>query len=92
METETPSLPVLSCPHCNTNILDKGFHNTCTETQDLREDNHTYVWKGLLIIDHDEDDYQTIDHECDVDAFCANCDQLLPWPLYSPPKLWSGLA
>src|SRR5581483_937384 len=82
MSEECQTLPVLRCPHCSVNILEKGFHNSCTETQSLREDNHSYVWKDRLIIDHDEDNYQTIDHECDVEAYCTNCDKLLPWPLY----------
>jgi hypothetical protein len=79
---QSPPLPLLPCPHCNENILEKGFHNNCTETQSLREDNHTGVWQGRLVIDHDEDDYQMIDHQCDVKAYCTSCEALLPWPLY----------
>ena len=26
--------------------------------------------------------FETIDHECDVEAYCTSCGQLLPWALY----------
>ena len=47
-------LPVLPCPSCAANILSAGFHNTCTETICLREDNYTHVVNDQLYIDHDE--------------------------------------
>jgi hypothetical protein len=75
-------MPVLPCPNCATNILAAGFHNTCSETVCLREDNYTYVVNDHLYIDHDEKNHETVEHECDVDAYCSNCDELLPWPLY----------
>jgi len=79
---QSPPLPLLPCPSCNENILEKGFHNNCTETQVLREDNHTGIWQGRLAIHRDEDDCQMIEHRCDVKAYCTNCEALLPWPLY----------
>jgi hypothetical protein len=35
-----------------------------------------------LHIDHDEKDHATVNHKCDVDAYCGSCDRLLPWPLF----------
>jgi hypothetical protein len=75
-------IPHLPCPSCGANILKAGFHNSCTETQRLREDNHTHVVKDYLYIDHDEGNFESVAHHCDLEAFCTNCDQLLPWALY----------
>ena len=82
MTEQRQPLPVLPCPNCGENILQKGFYNSCTETQSLREDNFASVLKDHLYIDHTGDGYEMIGHECDVDAFCRSCDKLLPWPLY----------
>jgi hypothetical protein len=48
------------------------------------------VVNGKLYIDHDEDNYETIDHECDLDAFCRGCNTLLPWALYQIRELDGG--
>jgi hypothetical protein len=84
--TPTP-LPNLPFPNCGANLLAEGFYNSCTETQRLREDNYTHVVNGKLYIDHDEDNYETVDHECDLEAFCGGCSTLLPWALYQIREL-----
>lgn len=33
----------------------------------------------------------TIEHECDLDAYCGACDKLLPWALYQIREL-DGVA
>ena len=43
MPENVSTLPIISCPSCGANILDAGFHNTCTENQKIREDNFTYT-------------------------------------------------
>ncbi len=78
---QTP-LPVLACPNCGANLLDKGFYNYCSETVSLREDNYAHVSNDRLYLDHDENDHETQDHECQLTAFCRECDTELPWPLY----------
>lgn len=85
--TPNPPLPNLPCPSCGTNLLADGFYNSCTETQSLREDNHTYVVNDHLYIDHDEDNFETVEHECDLEAYCQGCDTLLPWALYQIREL-----
>jgi hypothetical protein len=87
MAVPRPPLPVLPCPNCTVNIFDVGFHNTCTETVSLREDNYTQVHNDRLYIDHDEKNHETVEHECDVDAYCANCHTLLPWAVYQIRRL-----
>jgi hypothetical protein len=78
----SPNMPVLPCPNCHQNILEAGFHNSCTETISLREDNSAEILGGRLYINHDESDHETTDHTCDVDAYCSSCLTLLPWRLY----------
>jgi hypothetical protein len=78
----TPPLPIFPCPNCSSNLLTEGFHNSCTETQSLREDNYPIVVNGQMYLEHDEDNFETIDHECDVEAYCTSCGQILPWALY----------
>jgi hypothetical protein len=76
-------IPSLLCPNCNANILaDSGFYNYCSETVFLREDNYTSIINGHFYLDHDENGHETQDHECQVDARCSHCNELLPWPLY----------
>ena len=82
-----PPLPNLPCPNCGANLLTEGFYNSRTETQRLREDNYAYVVKDHLYIDHNEDNYQTVDHECDLEAYCSGCEKLLPWALYQIREL-----
>jgi len=77
-----PPLPILPCPKCGSDLLTEGFHNSCTETQQLREDNYPVFVGGKMYLEHDEDNFETIDHECDVEAYCTSCGQLLPWALY----------
>ncbi len=84
---EKPALPVLPCPNCSENLLKEGFYNSCTETQTLREDNYTYIVGDHLYVDHDEDNYNTIDHQCDLEAHCRACNTLLPWALYQIREL-----
>jgi len=81
--TEQTSVPSLPCPNCQENILATGFYNYCIEKVSLREDNRTELSSGRLYMDHDEQGHETTDHECDVDAYCAACNKLLPWPLYA---------
>src|SRR5215468_988734 len=76
------AIPYLPCPNCAANILEKGFHNTCSETTSLREDNRAYLHGDTIYVDHEESGHETVDHECDTDAYCCECDHLLPWPLY----------
>ena len=75
-------MPILPCPKCGSDLLTEGFHNSCTETQTLREDNYPVVVGGKMYLEHDEDNFETIDHECDVEACCTSCGQVLPWALY----------
>jgi hypothetical protein len=83
MTAETQSLPVLPCPHCNANILEKGFHNTCIETRSVRENNCAKISEHRLRVWHTEDDHVlTIHHQCGVHAYCTNCGKPLPWPLF----------
>ncbi len=84
-------IPQLPCPNCGESILEKGFYNTCTETQTLREDNYATVSGGRMYLDHSEDDHDVIDHECDADAYCTACDKLLPWTTFDIRDL-DGLA
>jgi hypothetical protein len=81
------AIPTLPCPNCGANILQEGFHNTCSETVSLREDNRAYRHGDLLYVDHDESGHETVDHECDTDAYCCECDELLPWALYEIRRL-----
>jgi len=37
---------------------------------------------GKMYLEHDEDNYETIAHECDLEAYCTSCGNLLPWALY----------
>src|SRR5438128_8431905 len=87
MAEEATTIPMLPCPNCAVNILEKGFHNTCSETVSLREDNRACRHGNRLYLDHDEHAHETIDHECDTEAFCRNCDKLLPWALYEIRRL-----
>ncbi len=73
-----PAVPNLPCPSCGVNLLTEGFYNSCTETTRVHEDNHTYIVNDHLYMDHDEETLDTIDHECDLDAYCKSCDKLLP--------------
>lgn len=77
-----PSIPTFPCPRCGKNLLTEGFHNSCTETTRLREDNFPVIVNGQLYLEHDEDNLETIDHECDLEAYCSSCELLLPWALY----------
>ncbi len=85
--TPKPPLPNLPCPACGVNLLAKGFYNSCTETTRVHEDNHTYIVNDNLYVDHDEETLDTIDHECDLEAYCSGCEKLLPWALYQIREL-----
>src|SRR5258708_2975804 len=80
---EPTSVPSLPCPHCEENILATGFYNYCIEKVSLREDNQTDVVQGYVYMNHDESGHETGDHECQTDAYCAECNACLPWPLYA---------
>ena len=82
MQPQATLIPTLPCPHCQENILQQGFYNYCTETTSLREDNYTHVINDRLYIDHDEHGHEAVNHECDTEARCRSCDEVLPWPLY----------
>ncbi len=82
-----PTLPDLPCPNCGKNLLTEGFYNSCTETTRVHEENRTYIVKDCIYMDHDEETLDTIDHECDVDAYCRSCEKLLPWALYQIREL-----
>jgi len=82
MAEESNSVPSLPCPQCGVNLLEKGFYNYCSETVSLREDNYTYVRNDRLYVDHEEDNHETQDHQCELTAFCRECDAELPWPLF----------
>jgi hypothetical protein len=81
MSENVSLLPIVPCPSCGVNILDAGFHNTCTENVRVREDNFTYTKYGRLYLDHKQGG-ETVDHDSDLDAYCGSCDKLLPWPTY----------
>ena len=91
MSANVTQLPIIPCPSCGTNILDAGFHNTCTENVRVREDNFTYTKCGRLYLEHKEKRDETVDHDCDLDAYCGSCDKLLPWPT-SEIRLLDGLT
>src|SRR4029077_6182209 len=61
-------LPIIPCPSCGANILDAGFHNTCTENVRVREDNFTYTKHGRLYLEYKQGD-ETVDHESDLEAY-----------------------
>ncbi len=82
MEENQKCIPPLPCPNCQENILAKGWYNSCSETVSLREDNYSLVSNGHFYMDHGEDDHETIDHECDEQAYCRNCNTLLPWTTF----------
>jgi hypothetical protein len=63
-------------------FTEMDFISLTQETISLREDNSTYVHAAHLHIDHDQKDHATVNHRCDVDAWCGSCNRLLPWPLY----------
>ena len=42
--------------------------------------------------DHDEETLDTIDHECDLDAYCKGCKTLLPGGLPDPRTRWRALS
>ncbi len=77
--TSQPPLPNLPCPNCGKNLLADGFYNSCTETTLVHEENRTYIVKDHLYMDNDEETLDTIDHECDLEAYCRGCEKLLPW-------------
>jgi hypothetical protein len=87
-QTENKSLPPLPCPNCGANILEnRGFYNYCSETQSLCEHNYLDVLQDRIYVEHDEGDYETIDHECAMEARCTMCDEVLPWALYQIREL-----
>jgi hypothetical protein len=90
--TPKPLLPNFPCPTCGANLLSEGFYNACTETQRLREDNFPLVANGKMYLDHDEDNFETIDHECDLEAYCGSCSHRLPWALYEIRGELDGIA
>ena len=85
--TPKPPLPNLPCPSCGVNLLTVGFYNSCNETTRVHEDNRTYIVNDHLYMDHDEETLDTIDHECDLDAYCSGCDKVLAWALYQIREL-----
>ena len=82
MTENTNGVPVLPCPNCGANLLEKGFYNFCSESVSLREDNYAYASNGRFYVDHDENNHETVDHECELTAFCRTCKKELPWALY----------
>lgn len=82
MSENVTQLPIIPCPSCGANILDAGFHNTCTENVRVREDNFTYTKHGRVYLEYTEGD-ETVDHESDFEAFCGSCNKLLPWPTFA---------
>src|SRR5712692_327730 len=82
-----PPLPNLPCPGCGNNLLTAGFYNSCTETTRVHDDNRTYIVNDHLYMDHDEEALDTIDHECDLEAYCSGCQKPLPWALYQIREL-----
>jgi hypothetical protein len=87
MSANVAPLPNLPCPACGANILQEGFHNTCTEYVSLRENNYAVISDGRLYVRHDGENYEPIGHECSVYVYCSSCAKLLPWPLYKIREL-----
>jgi len=82
------ALPELPCPNCAANILaHHGFYNFCDETSSLREDSYLWVHQGQIYMEHDEEGHETDSHECRMQAFCGECQEELPWPLYEIRRL-----
>jgi hypothetical protein len=79
-------LPILPCRNCGNDLFPEGFYNSCSETQRVRVDNSPIV-EDRFYLEHDEDNFETVAHECDVDAYCASCGRLLLWgPLRDPRR------
>jgi hypothetical protein len=74
-------IPNFPCPNRGSNLLAEGFYNSCTETTRVHADNRTYIVNDHLYMDHDEETLDTIDHECDLDAYCS------AWALYQIREL-----
>ena len=74
------ALPVLPCPNCGENILQKGFYNGSIETRSVREHNYTQIVKDRLYVFHNTQNYE-LDHDVDLepDAYCSICRKRLPW-------------
>ena len=92
MQPQKTSIPALPCPNCGADILeDRGFYNYCSETQSLCEHNYPTVIQDRIYLEHDESGYETRSHECELDAFCTQCDAKLPWALYQIRELDGAL-
>src|SRR5439155_222254 len=60
-------------------------------TQSLCEHNYPTVIQDRIYLEHDESGYETQSHECELDAFCTQCDAKLPWALYQIRELDGAL-
>lgn len=47
-----------------------------------KKPHHYYPFDRISQIARPSDNHETIDHECDLEAYCSSCEQLLPWALY----------
>jgi endogenous inhibitor of DNA gyrase (YacG/DUF329 family) len=81
MHLNSTGIPRLDCPSCGENILAKEFYNYCSEILRVREVNFAVGLQKRVYIHHDDDDRQSQDHECSLEAYCFTCRQRLPWPL-----------
>jgi hypothetical protein len=81
MSENVTQLPIIPCPSCGANILEAGFHNTCTERMRVREDNFTYTKYGRLYLERKHGD-GTVGHESDFEVgqtpALANLRYLVP--------------
>ena len=91
MAKQIRSLPPLPCPSCGANILQMGFHNTCTQLIAVREDNYVEIVDGCIYFAHDQKNHAQVSHDCGTYAYCSNCNRPLPWPL-SRLREFSGVA
>ena len=69
------SLPPLPCPSCGANILQMGFHNTCTQLIAVREDNYVEIVDGCIYFAHDQKNHAQVSHDCGTYAYCSNCNR-----------------
>ena len=92
-------LPVLQCPYCLANIVEVGFENECSEMRYLTELNYIYMSSILppdgggtacFEAEHEEEEYETRDHSCELTCICGACRDALPWGTFDLRDAFTG--
>ena len=65
--------------------ISPGLTQPCAERMPARM-NHA-ILRELQRSTQSAELFDTIDRECDLDAYCNSCDKLLPWALYQIREL-----